>query len=51
MKCQGAILKYPEIDVMKVGKQKLLYQLEDNKITKEIQTEIEIKDTKDQKLY
>ena len=41
---KGAILKYPEIDVMKVGKQKLLYQLEDNKITKEIQTEIEIKD-------
>ena len=43
---KGTILKYPEIDVMKVGKQELLYQLEDNKITKEIQTEIEIKDTK-----
>lgn len=45
----GTIIIYPEIDTMKVGKQKLVYQLENHKITKKIQTEIEIKDTKNQK--
>lgn len=42
----GKIIKYPDLNVMEVGKHDLVYQLEKEKIKKEVKTEIEVKDTK-----
>lgn len=42
----GSIIKYPVLDTMKTGKIKLIYTVEKNSLSKKIEHEVEVKDTR-----